>query len=171
VKQLQTLMLLATVWRSDRAIEQSTLEQVISEEWEEEDDSLASPIGDLYEAASQTPSVAGEGEIVDSPASSNDDPEDYDDDDDASSQDELALEEELNFQEQLDQMTARLDALPAIEPRDAAQRKDSSARGGTSEDSGVSAAEEAWGEVCDDITPCVRKSARLAGKRRASEEM
>jgi hypothetical protein len=171
VKQLQTLMLLATVWRSDRAIEQSTLEQAVSEEWEEEDDSWASPIGDLYEAVPPAPSVAGEGEVVESPASPNNDPEDYDDDDDVSSQDELALEEELNFQENLDEMTARLDALPAIEPRDAAQRKDSSARGGTSEDSGVSAAEGTSGEVRDDMTPPVRRSARLARKRKASEEM
>jgi hypothetical protein len=175
VTQLQTLMLLATLWRSHRIIEQSTLEQLVTEEWEEEDDdSEGSPLGDLYAAAPSAPSMrqdAPEGEIVESPTSPespNDDLEDFDDDDDEDFDEELAREEELNWQENLDAMNARLNNFRAT-PQDTMQIQDSSARGGTSEGSSLNTDKEASGQVRDDTTPPIRSSSRLAEKRRASE--
>jgi hypothetical protein len=133
VKQLKTLMLLATVFKSDRAIELSTLEHLELEENEEESDGQAS---------------------------TNDGPEDFDDHHDYE-----------GYLKEMNRVNGGIEALGAVRRQDADLSHDLSARGEASVGSSLIASEEASGEVGEDTAPAVRRSSRLAEKRRASEEM
>lgn len=195
VKELKTLMLLATVWRDTKRLEQLSAGQLAIKEKGEEDEGPASPIGDLDE-----PWMLPEQRLIEGAPEEGKTMETL-----ARSASPFTNLDEAKFPHDvetsgrpvdtsifdLDEAFARDEAFEAVERHKITQRnahtlsprEEETLRGirgaynqsesiQVCEESGPSANEEATSsEVHLESTPAVRRSLRLSEKRRASDEI